>query len=59
MRPVYKKVKAVAEFCPTCDERLQGSNSMASPWECRCGVWRHKSFDAPFEYTIIPNQESK
>lgn len=38
-QPVYKKVNAVAEFCPICEERLQGNNSAAFPWTCKCGEW--------------------
>lgn len=37
--PVYKRVKAIAEFCPVCDERLQGNNSAVMPWKCSCGEW--------------------
>ena len=40
MKPVYKRVKAIAEFCPECKERLSGNNSYYMPWECRCGIWK-------------------
>ena len=49
MRPVYKKVKAIAEFCPKCGERL-----IASPWECSCGVWEAIKYPFTGEYEIKP-----
>jgi hypothetical protein len=56
-QPVYKRVKAIAEFCPVCKERLQGNNSYNTPWHCSCGEWelvQPHSFGArtPFRYQI-------
>lgn len=60
MKPVYKQVKTVAEFCPTCKERLSGNNSVVLPWECRCGVWEFvRREDGEFEYEIIPKEQGK
>lgn len=36
---VYKRVKVTKEYCPNCLEQLSGNNSIAQPWECRCGTW--------------------
>jgi len=52
MRPDYKRVKAVAEFCPKCKERLRGNNSIANPWECACGIWRTNKYPFTGEYEI-------
>lgn len=54
-RPVYKRVKAVAEFCPVCKERLVGNNSHATPWKCACGEWEiawQTDLSAPYFYKI-------
>ena len=51
---MYKRVKAVAEFCPKCGERLIGNNSRAHPWECACGVWKARyGEDGFFRATYI------
>ena len=37
--------------CPQCGEQLRGNNSVANPWKCRCGVWKHEWGE--LGYTII------
>ena len=54
MRPDYKKIKVLAEFCPICKEQLQGNNSTVNRLRCSCGVWK-SNFLTPMEYTIEPN----
>jgi hypothetical protein len=39
--PIYKRVKIQAPHCPKCGERLCQDNSLASPWECSCGIWEY------------------
>lgn len=56
MRPTYKKVKVLAPHCPKCEEKLQGDNSMNTPWKCSCGTWEAEP-KYPFtgEYVAKPN----
>jgi hypothetical protein len=55
MRPIYKKVKCIKEFCPSCGEQLFGNNSIILPWECSCGVWRAITYPHfQGEYDIEP-----
>lgn len=49
-RMVYKRVKAVAPHCPLCNQRLSGNGSIATPYECLCGIWETE-FDNQFRPT--------
>lgn len=40
IRPVYKRVKVMAAFCPKCNQELRGDNNISMPWWCDCGVWK-------------------
>lgn len=48
--PVYKRIKVAKPHCPKCGELLSGNNSMISPWECSCGIWRVEDIFNPFSY---------
>lgn len=49
--PKYRRVPVPMPHCPRCKEQLRGNNSMISPWECSCGVWK-SSWSNPLRYTI-------
>lgn len=51
-RVQYKRVRAFVPHCPVCGEELMGNNSIASPYRCKCGIWKTVSYDQPFLYRI-------
>lgn len=52
VRPVWKMVKERRPFCPVCEKRLSGNNSIVSPYKCDCGIWRYNIGNSA--YTIEP-----
>jgi hypothetical protein len=53
MYPKYKPIEILKEYCPVCDEQLQGNNSIAFPWKCKCGTWEAVKYPFTGEYEII------
>jgi len=54
MKPNYKPIKEYTPFCPACEERLSGNNSILLPYWCGCGVWQ-SDWNNPLDFTIIPH----
>lgn len=52
MRVTYKRIKVAMPHCGDCQEELQGNNSLLMPYKCRCGEWKSKSWDEPFEFVL-------
>lgn len=52
MRPLYKRVKMLVEYCPKCGEVLRGNNSDINPWRCKCGVWKSNKYPFTGDYEI-------
>lgn len=50
-RVKWKKRKVFVPTCPNCKEQLQGDNSMAYPYKCKCGKWI-SSWQNPTEFRI-------
>lgn len=38
MKIKYERRKVVVPTCPVCKVTLMGNGSMATPYECECGV---------------------
>lgn len=49
MNYVYKKVKVAKPHCPQCQEMLRGNGSIASPYQCKCGVWQFNYNSGEFD----------
>lgn len=57
MRYVYRQVLGPVAFCPQCNQRLFGNNSLAHPYSCACGVWVF-NFESQ-EYDIEPDDNHR
>lgn len=58
MKPVYKMVRVSAAHCPECNQELWGNNSIALPWNCKCGVWKFVWKESgEYDYDIEAIQE--
>ena len=52
----YKRIKVLMPHCSVCKEQLSGNNSIAMPYKCSCGTWKHDWFKP--EWEIIKNNEN-
>lgn len=52
LQPIYKQVKSIAPFCPICDQRLSGNNSLVLPYMCKCGEWQADTSGLSITYKI-------
>ncbi len=51
MKPKYKIIQTQAPHCPVCGDHLYQTNSLVSPWKCKCGTWKYDM--EKIEYEII------
>ncbi len=56
MKLKYKKIRVSVPFCPICDEQLQGSNSLAFPYKCKCGIWK-RDMNNVTEWNLVKVEE--
>lgn len=52
MKVVYKRVKILMPHCGICKEMFGGNNSIASPYQCKCGTWKN-SWEDPIEFELV------
>lgn len=58
MKIVYKRIKILKPHCGDCGELLQGNNSIAFPYRCRCGVWMPSNKDV-FIFDLVAVKKNR